>query len=67
MTDRSDEYRKAASDCLALARGTIDAGTRASLLLMAQKWLDMANGTPSAGTSLDAVLRDFNDRQMSGP
>ncbi len=67
MTDRSDEYRKAAADCLALARSTISVGTRASLLLMAQKWFDMANGPPSTGNGFDGGLQGFNDEQMSKP
>jgi hypothetical protein len=42
--DRSDDFRKAAADRVALARITIDPKTRASLLTMAQKWYDLANG-----------------------
>ena len=34
---RSDEFRKAATECLALAQKTTDAGTRLSLLTMAEK------------------------------
>jgi hypothetical protein len=40
MPDRSDEFRKAAADCVALARTTNDPTTRTSLLIMAQ------NGRP---------------------
>jgi hypothetical protein len=62
--DRSDEFRKAAADCVALARTTSDPMTRANLLTMAQKWYDLANGSP---TNFEAILREFNDEQMSRP
>jgi hypothetical protein len=64
MPDRSDEFRKVAADCVALARTTIDPFTRASLLTMAQKWYDLANGS---ATNFNAIVREFNDRQMSRP
>lgn len=63
MTDRSDEFRNAASDCLQLARLTSDPSTRASLLLMAQKWFDLANG-PRSQAGFDAAVQVFNDGQM---
>jgi hypothetical protein len=40
--DRSREYRRLASGCLALARQNSDLQARASLLIMAQRWLDLA-------------------------
>jgi hypothetical protein len=40
--DRSRERRRLAAECLALARQNSDSGVRASLLEMAQKWLDVA-------------------------
>ena len=43
MPDRSDEFRKAAADCLARARNTVDPVTRANLLTLAQKWDLTAN------------------------
>jgi hypothetical protein len=64
MPDRSDEFRKLAAECVTIARSTSDPVTRASLLMMAQRWYDLANG-PSI--DFDAIQRDFNDRQMSGP
>jgi hypothetical protein len=63
MSDRSDEFRRAAQDCLQLARATSDPGTRAALLLMAQKWFDLADGSPGQGR-LDAAIGEFNARQM---
>ena len=62
MPDRSDEFRKAASDCLAIARSTTDSAARAILLTMAQRWYDLANGP---ATDFNAIVREFNDLQMS--
>jgi hypothetical protein len=62
MPDRSDEFRKTAADCLALARTTIDPLTRTSLLTLAQKWYKLADGPAS---DFNAVLRKFNDQPMS--
>jgi hypothetical protein len=64
MADRSDEYRAAASECLRLARMTSDENARTSLLVMAQKWFDLANG-PRGQDALDVAVRAFNDWQMS--
>jgi hypothetical protein len=43
MSDRSEEFRKAASECLDMACLTSDERIRASLMMMAQRWLDLAN------------------------
>jgi hypothetical protein len=40
--DRSRERRRLAAECLASARQTSDLRVRASLLEMAQKWIDLA-------------------------
>jgi hypothetical protein len=40
--DRSQERRRLAAECLAAAKQTSDARSRASLLEMAQRWLDLA-------------------------
>jgi hypothetical protein len=62
MSDRSDEFRNLAAECVAIARTTSDPAARVTLLTMAQKWFDLANG-PTA--SLDGALREFNASQMS--
>lgn len=62
MADRSDEFRRAAANCVAVARTTDDPATRVSLLIMAQRWYDLANGP---AINFDAMVREFNDRQMS--
>jgi hypothetical protein len=41
--DRSRKRRWFAAECLALAKQSSDLKVRASLLAMAQKWLDLAN------------------------
>jgi hypothetical protein len=63
--DRSEEFRSAAAECLALLPTTTDESSRARLLTMAQKWFAWADG-PCGAESLESVLRDFNDRQMTG-
>jgi hypothetical protein len=62
MPDQTDEFRASAAACIAIARNTDDPAARAILLTMAQKWYDLANG-PSI--NFDALVRDFNDRQMA--
>jgi hypothetical protein len=59
MPDRSDQIRKAAADCVAIAapRPILRPGSACSPL--AQKWYDLANG------SAINFVREFTDRQMS--
>jgi hypothetical protein len=64
--DRAEEFRQAAAECVGLANATTDSGTRVSLLMMAQKWLDIANDALAADKKLEVVLQDFNDHQMTG-
>jgi hypothetical protein len=61
MPDRTDEFRKLASEGVRIAGATSDPVARVKLLTMAQKWFDLANG-PAA--DLDAALRDFDTAQM---
>jgi hypothetical protein len=64
MPERSDEFRKAAADCVALARDATNPIRRANLLTMAQRWYDLANGPV---TDFNAIVREFNDQQMARP
>jgi len=64
MPDRSDDYRQAAAECVAIARTTSDPDTRVKLLTMAQRWFNMANGSQ---INFEAIVRGFNDRQMAPP
>jgi hypothetical protein len=62
--DRSDEFRKAAANCVALARTTSDPIARSNLLTMAQRWYEMATRIPE---DFNAVVQDSNDQRMSKP
>jgi hypothetical protein len=64
MSDESEEFRRRAADCLALARATSDPYTRLSLLTMAQRLHTMAHGSAA---EFDAILRNFNDDQLMRP
>jgi hypothetical protein len=63
MPDRSDRFRRAALECLQLARRASNEHARTSLLMMAQRWFDLANG-PTTQDGLDFAVREFNERQM---
>jgi hypothetical protein len=63
MPDRSDRFRRAALECLQLARRASDENARTSLLMMAQRWFDLANGPTTQG-GLDFAVREFNEGQM---
>jgi hypothetical protein len=47
--DRSRELRRMAAECLAAARQTFDSGVRASLVELAQRWLDLAERSEHSG------------------
>ena len=63
MTDRPEELRSTAAQCLALARSTTDPMTRTALVAMAQRLHDLANRPQ---IDFDAVVQGFNDQQMTG-
>ena len=65
MPDRSDEYRKSALECLKLAGTVTDATIRESLLVMAQKWFDLANSGSPSHAAFDAAVRGLNEEQIS--
>jgi len=64
MTDGGGEFRAAAAHCLTLAQTSTDPGMRASLVAMAQRFLDRANRPP---VDIDALLQGPNDQQMTKP
>ena len=64
LSDQSEELKRRAADCLALARATSDPYTRLSLLTMAQRLHTMANGS---AVEFDSILRSFNDEQLMCP
>ena len=54
--------RKAAAECVELARASTDPERKRVLLARSQEWLKLAYGEPSA--QLDRVLATFNEEQM---
>ena len=62
MTDRAEELRSSAAQCLALARSTTNSTTRAELITMAQRLYDLANRPPG---DFDAIVQGFNDQQIN--
>ena len=62
--ERSEDFQNAARECVALARKTTNPQTRAALLLMAQSWMRRMDEPPDS-KRFDAILQDFNDRQMN--
>ena len=53
--------RKAAAECIELARVTTDSATKQVLLTRSQEWLKLAYEHDG---ELERVLTDFNDQQM---
>jgi hypothetical protein len=51
------------AECIELARTTHDTGTRADLLTLAQKWLDVASHRFPPGQLL-TLLEEFNEWQL---
>ncbi len=64
MSTGEDRFRAAAAECLEAARKTADLDARATLLLMAQRWLELADGSIFGRRRLDMALDHFNKRQM---
>jgi outer membrane cobalamin receptor len=73
-------FRACAAECVEAAHKTNDVEAASTLLLMAQRWLELADEQPapvklvteladeqSAAPSLEAWLAEFNRKQMSGP
>jgi len=59
-----DRFRAAAVGCLEAAQKTSDVSARATFLLMAQKWLELAVESPFGQRRFGALLDDFNEQQM---
>jgi hypothetical protein len=59
----NERYLQAAAECLELARTTQDERTRVRLVLLAQKWLELATH-PFGRTSIFTLLEAYNDWQM---
>jgi len=63
---RADRYRAMAAQCFEMATTTSDTAARATLLTMAQRWLEMA-GETFGDRLFNALIDDFNERQMVDP
>jgi hypothetical protein len=61
--DRAQELRRFAAECLTLARQASDLNIRASLLDMAQKWLELSCELHGAQT-FSNVIDGFNEQQL---
>jgi len=52
-----------AAACLAIARQTTDSTAHTALLLMAQRWFELAD-EPFGDRRFEALIDEFNQRQM---
>ena len=59
--DRAD-CRRAAAECIELARATTDPDTKQALLIRGQEWLKLAYSEHDA--EFDRLLAEFNSQQM---
>lgn len=59
------EYRKAAVDCVELARVTADPNMREALLIRAQEWLRLAYS--GHDEKFEELLGEFNAKQLGRP
>jgi hypothetical protein len=65
-----DELREAAASCLDIAQTTTDQDARTRLLILAQKFVELASGAAGGASSdqvLGRLLDEFNDGQMRKP
>jgi hypothetical protein len=63
MGHSEDRFRALAAECLEVASRITDQSARATLLAMAQTWLELAY-EKSGRSRLNAILDDFNEGQM---
>jgi hypothetical protein len=61
-----NELREAAASCLDIAQTTTDPNARTRLLILAQKFVELAHGS-SSDRVLRTLLDEFNDAQMLKP
>jgi hypothetical protein len=65
MSDQ-DTYRQAAAECLAIAKSTTEQDTRMRLVVLASKFLDLAQAQGD-DQALRVLMDEFNDAQMLKP
>jgi hypothetical protein len=61
MSDRAEDLRNEAAQCLAQAQTTADPRRRAELVRMAARFHELAS---SVSVDFDAILRAYNDQKM---
>ena len=60
----NDDLRRAAADCLDIARTSVDPDARTRLLALAQKFMELSEGGLASHVVLSRLLDEFNDAQM---
>jgi hypothetical protein len=66
MGQRLDRFRAAAAECVEAAGKSTDVNAAATLLSMAQRWLELAD-EQLGRSELKALEGEFNRKQMFGP
>jgi hypothetical protein len=66
MGQRLDEFRAAAAHCVEAARKTPDPVAAATFLLMAEKWIKLADEKAHGDAHMQEQLGNFNRRQLFG-
>jgi hypothetical protein len=61
---QSEGFRASATECVEAASKSTDPEAAAALLLMAQKWLDLAQKCAEPNALLALAVDEFNKRQM---
>ena len=65
MSDRAEQLRQRAAECLVLAKKAVIPEVRVGLITMAQHLYELADTEPSRLDRLSHALSVFNDDQMS--
>jgi hypothetical protein len=63
MADR-DIYRQAATECLEVVKNSAERSTRTKLVVLARKFLDLADKPENDGHGLDTLIDEFTDARM---
>ena len=66
MGQRLDESRAATAECVEAARKTSDPEAAATLLLMAEKWIKLADEKAHTDAHMQEQLGGFKRRQLFG-
>jgi hypothetical protein len=67
MDQNEDRYREAAAECIQAAKKTTDENARVTFLVMAEKWLRVADEARFNRRVLDAAVDHFNQGQLFEP